>query len=136
MQIDQNGTGWTEAQLAKDLTAGTKFVVLSGGNGTLYSSATYEVTSGEEPKKVLVGDADGDSSITAQDASEVAKSAVGKSSALDDSEINWYAGAYSDGDAEVTAQDASEIAKNAVGKTTDFVGKTVDIGTYGTKSVN
>lgn len=72
MQIDQNGTGWTEAQLAKDLAAGTKFVVLSGGNGTLYSSAMYEVTSGGSEYyndgEILLGDATKDGFIASNDA--------------------------------------------------------------------
>ena len=64
MQIDQNGTGWTEAQLAKDLAAGTKFVVLSGGNGTLYSSATYEVGGGD----ITYGELNGDGEVDISDA--------------------------------------------------------------------
>ena len=64
MQIDQNGTGWTEAQLEKNLAAGTKFVVLSGGNGTLYSSAMYEVGSGD----IVYGELNGDSEVDISDA--------------------------------------------------------------------
>ena len=73
MQIDQNGTGWTEAQLAKDLAAGTKFVVLSGGDGTLYTSAMYEVTSSEEPELILVGDVNGTKAIDIVDFGTLAK---------------------------------------------------------------
>ena len=72
MQIDQNGTGWTEAQLEKNLAVGTKFVVLSGGNGTLYSSAMYEVTSGGSEYynngEILLGDATKDGFIASDDA--------------------------------------------------------------------
>ena len=73
VQIDQNSTGWTEAQLAKNLTAGTKFVVLSGGNGTLYSSAMYEVTSGDKPELILVGDVNGTKAVDVADFGAMAK---------------------------------------------------------------
>ena len=69
MQIDQNGTGWTEAQLATDLTAGTKFVVLSGGDGKLYTSAMYEVGG----DLILVGDVNGTSAVDVADFGAMAK---------------------------------------------------------------
>ena len=77
VQIDQNGTGWTEAQLATDLTAGTKFVVLSGGDGKLYTSAMYEVTKADPENPFadctrLIGNVtDGDTAIDISDVTAI-----------------------------------------------------------------
>ena len=129
MQIDQNSTGWTEAQLAKDLTAGTKFVVFSGGNGTLYSSATYEVTSGEEDKKVLVGDTDGNGKVELNDYSQIGKRLVDKASTIIDNTDTFYAAAYCDGKNGIELNDYSQLGKYLVEKSCcELINTEVKIG--------
>ena len=135
MQIDQNstfgenGTPYTVQLDATKLTSKDKIRVFMGGGDKLYVSDPAPCGS----VQVFIGDADGNGKITAQDASEIAKKTVGKTSAIDKAEINWYAAAYSDGNGKITAQDASEIAKKTVGKTVKYVGQNVDKGLYGEK---
>ena len=107
MQIDQNGTGWTEAQLAKNLAVGTKFVVLSGGNGTLYSSAVYAVPGGDEPELILVGDVNGSGEVNGLDAAALAKY-VATVGTIED---KYYNAADVNDNGEVNGLDAAALAK-------------------------
>ena len=124
MQIDQNGTGWTEAQLAKNLAAGTKFVVLSGGNGTLYTSAMYEVSGGDskydDPTHKL-GDANLDDNINMSDASVILDYAL-KLSVLEGDALQC---ADANDDGNVNMSDASSILDYALKLDTALEGKTL-----------
>ena len=146
-QIDQFGkdtvTVAEDGTYSKEITVGTldtannKYYVRLGGAevSDLYKNGFVATTfGGEKPKTVLIGDVDGDTEITAQDITEVAKNVVHLSSKVDDNDINYYAAAYADGDAEISAQDITEVAKNVVHLSTTYVGTTVDVGTYGTKT--
>ena len=107
VQIDQNGTGWTEAQLEKNLAVGTKFVVLSGGNGKLYSSAVYAVPGGDEPELILVGDVNGSGEVNGLDAAALAKY-VATVGTIED---KYYNAADVNDNGEVNGLDAAALAK-------------------------
>ena len=113
MQIDQNGTGWTEAQLAKDLAAGTKFVVLSGGNGTLYSSATYEVNGNSDIK---YGELDGTDPVNIFDANILINYCAGLTTLTD----NQMEAAELDGTDPVNIFDANQLVNYCAGLITSF----------------
>lgn len=128
-QIDQNSTG-TFTLKFNNLADGDYYVRLGGADdGYVYD--TFTVGEVNEPEMVLIGDANGDTTIVLQDASEVAKNCVGMTSGIDASDLNYLAAAYSDGNNSIALQDASEIAKYCVGTNTTYVGKTVEAGTYG-----
>ena len=113
MQIDQNGTGWTEAQLAKNLAAGTKFVVLSGGNGTLYSSAMYEVDGNSDIK---YGELDGNDPVNIFDANILINYCAGLTTLTD----NQMKAAELDGTHPVNIFDANQLVNYCAGLITSF----------------
>ncbi len=122
------------------LTAGKTYEVRVGGmeKSTTYAngfiSTTFTMPGGDAPVMILIGDVDGNTEVTAGDASEVLKKCVNKSSKVNDSDANYYAAAYSNGDSAVTAGDASEILKKCVNKSVTYVGNTVKLGEYGLKT--
>lgn len=116
------------------LTAGATYYVRVGGNSTGFVSGKVTIPGGTSVvEKVLIGDANGDDKITGEDAAEIAKNVVKKTSSVDTNDNNFYAAAYSNGDNKITGEDAAEVAKKVVKKTVTYVGNTVDVGTYGKK---
>lgn len=140
VQIQQGAAADIASVTVGDLTPGTYYVRVGGAdvsesNPNGFVATTMTVASADTPDEVLIGDADGGGTIDAQDASEVAKNCAHMASKTDESDINYYAAAYSDGNNLITAQDASEVAKYCAHLSTDYVGKTVYVGDYGTKPV-
>ena len=138
-QIDQ-WDGKTAIKLAVNTLADGTYYVRVGGaapttdNANGYIDTTFTVGSTEKPK-VLIGSADGDTSVTANDCTEIFKYINGKIGTIrTDAEtvnnVNFAAGAYCDGDNVITANDCTEIFKYINGKNPTYVGTTVDLGKY------
>lgn len=133
----------TDISTAKlsNLTVGSTYYVRIGGASSGYVSAKFTVPGGSttdpDPKeKVLIGDANGDGSITAADCSEMYKFIGGvANNQITGNTTNLHAAAYASSDNTITAADCSEVYKQVGGVLTSgtdtVVGTKVEIGTYG-----
>ena len=74
----------------------------------------------------------GDGKITSADCTEIVKNIAEFESTIDESAVNRAAAAYCTGDGKITSADCTEIVKNIAEFEVDYVGKTVDLGTYDT----
>ena len=122
------------------LTAGKTYEVRVGGAaaGVVtekgFLTTTFTVPGGDAPVMILIGDANGDESVTAADLTQICLYNASKDSTLKTGDAintnNFAAAAYSTGDNVVTAADLTQVCMYNASKDVAYVGKTVALGTY------
>jgi hypothetical protein len=129
-QIQQGDSTALSEVAVGDLADGTYYVRIGGAevgqdNPNGFIATTFTV--GGTSQSVLVGDVNGDESITASDATEIFKNIALMESSVDNGEVNFAAAAYCSGDESITAADATEVFKYIALLDVDYVGTTMDL---------